>query len=92
MDQSHHALACASCGAPLRNLKQLPKPAPRRNAVTHQPRPQGFAKITPVEKVREAKPSKPPKRRKAKNRKGWFGKKFKDLAEDIFDVVEDIFD
>ncbi|MEM6303470.1 MAG: hypothetical protein AAF744_02050 [Pseudomonadota bacterium] len=33
--------------------------------------------------------SKPLKRRK---RKGWFGKRFKDLAEDIFDVVEDIFD
>jgi hypothetical protein len=89
LDQSHHVLACASCGAPLRDLKQIPRKAPQRKAVTHQPVPQGFVKITPVQKVKPAKPSRPPKRKK---RKGWFGKKFKDMAEDIFDVVEDIFD
>ncbi|MFC6583680.1 hypothetical protein [Sulfitobacter aestuariivivens] len=43
-----------------------------------------------------AKPRKPvdqqKKYRKKSKRRGWFSKRFKDMAEDIFDVVEDIFD
>ncbi len=89
LDQTHHALACGSCGAPLRDLKQIPVVAPRKVAVTHQPKPQGFAKINPSESRKQPKPAKQVKK---KRRKGWFSKKFKDLAEDVIDAVEDIFD
>lgn len=61
--------------------RQAPQPA-----VTHQPRLRSFAQPEKPQKIRKSKP------RKHKARRGWFGKKIKDMAEDIFDVVEDIFD
>ncbi|WP_246455541.1 hypothetical protein [Sulfitobacter aestuariivivens] len=65
----------------------LPSQKPdTRPAVTHQPKVRHYA----------AKPRKPvdqqKKYRKKSKRRGWFSKRFKDMAEDIFDVVEDIFD
>ena len=83
LDQARHELACASCGAPLHDLKMIPVKQAPRPAVTHQKvvsHPKPVARKTP-------KKSKPIKRRKS-----WFGERFKDLAEDLFDVVEDIFD
>lgn len=65
----------------------LPVKQPARPAVSHQPRVRSFDKPKKAEKKR-VKP-RPEKRRK---RKGWFGERFKDIAEDLFDVVEDIFD
>lgn len=61
--------------------KVVPKPA-----VTHQPQVRSFSKAKKVEKPVKSK------RKKSKKRKGWFGERFKDIAEDLFDVVEDIFD
>jgi hypothetical protein len=86
LDQTQHTLVCGACGAPLRDLKMVPRPVAQKPAVTHQPQLRKFAK--PARPPEAAKP----KRKKAKKRKGWFGKRFKDLAEDVFDVVEDIFD
>lgn len=78
-DKTHHTLACASCGAPLRNLKPMPVARPVRPAVSHQP--------APV--VRKPKPSKPSKpRKKDRRRKSWLW----EMAEEAFDLVEDIFD
>lgn len=90
LDQSHHVLACASCGAPLRDLKAIPKPVAAKPAITHQQPVRSFpkAKAKPVEPRKKPKASK----KKSKKRKGWFGERFKDMAEDLFDVVEDIFD
>ena len=79
-----HELSCASCGAPLRDLKMLPKasePAPAA-AVSHHPPLRSFPQKPAAKAQRKAKP------RKGKKRKAWF----KDLAEDVFDFVEDIFD
>ncbi|WP_223428563.1 hypothetical protein [Tateyamaria pelophila] len=73
--KERHELACSSCGAPLHNLKMLPKNrttdrmSPRPSAMQTQPRP---------------KPSK----KKMKRRKSRWG----ELFEDVFDIVEDIFD
>ncbi len=88
LNEGRHELACASCGAPLHDLKMMPTARPPRPAVTHQPKVRSFAKPKKSEKKVT---SKPPKRRKSK-RKGWFGERFKDMAEDLFDVVEDLFD
>lgn len=90
LDQGHHALSCSTCGAPLRDLKQMPKPAPApKPAVSHAPTLRRFANAgAKPEKIK----NKPSKSKKSKKRKGWFGKRLKDAAEDIFDVVEEIFD
>ena len=87
VDKGRHALACATCGAPLRDIKMLPARAlpdaePARGAISHQPQLRSFPGGAP------AKPQKLRKPRKAAKRKGWF----KDLAEELFDAVEDIFD
>lgn len=83
LDKGRHELSCASCGAPLRQMKMLVKPAAIvRPAVTHQPQVRQFAVA--------AKPTKQiaVKSKQTKKRKAWF----KDWAEDVFDLVEDIFD
>ena len=87
LDKGRHELSCASCGAPLRDLKMLPKTqdtsasAPRK-AVSHQPAVRRFPEKAAAAAYRKMKP------RKVKKRKSWL----KDMAEDLFDMVEDIFD
>lgn len=82
LDKRQHVLACASCGAPLRDFKALPMPAEARPAVSHQPQVRRFAEKP------KAVAYKKTKARKKKKRIGWL----KDVAEDLFDFVEDIFD
>ncbi|MCR9125988.1 MAG: hypothetical protein NXH82_07660 [Rhodobacteraceae bacterium] len=76
--QRQHALACGSCGAPLSNLKKLPRPQePPRPGIDH---------------TRSAPPAghrpHPARKPRAKKRKpmGW------KILEEVFDVIEDIFD
>lgn len=81
LDAGHHTLTCGACGAPLRQLKAMPVAAPApRPAVTHQP---AAAKPRKMPKGRPVKKSKPRKRRK---------NLFWKIAEEAFDLVEDIFD
>ena len=82
-----HELSCASCGAPLRDLKMLPKEAVRskpakRKPVSHQPSVRRFPEKHAAAAYKKSKP------RKVKKRKSWL----KDMAEEVFDLVEDIFD
>ncbi|MEM8979614.1 MAG: hypothetical protein AAGD04_09030 [Pseudomonadota bacterium] len=82
-----HELACAQCGAPLHDLKQLPKAqvvqAPQtKQAFVSIPKPASKPKM----KHKPVKAARPAKRRKR-------GKSFaKKAFEEIFDVLEDIFD
>ncbi len=77
VDRARHALSCASCGAPLRNFKALPVQQSEPQAVSHQPAPY------------YVKPRKVEKRRRKPVRAGrWLRK----LAEEAFDLVEDVFD
>jgi len=85
MGAGHHTLTCGACGAPLARLKTIPVPPPLpRPAVTHQPQ---AAKPYKPRRVAETyapmKSYRPRKRRKGMLR--W-------LAEEAFDLVEDIFD
>ena len=83
LEQGRHELSCSNCGAPLRNLKMLPVgPKKKAKSVSHQPEVRRFPEKPKAVAYKKSKP------RKAKKRKGWF----KDLAEELFDVVEDIFD
>lgn len=82
LDQERHELTCGNCGAPLRNLKMLPKKEKPRKAVSHRPPAHGFAALPQAEIVKKRKP------KKVKRRKSWL----KSFAEEAFDLVEDIFD
>lgn len=81
LDSDHHELACGSCGAPLHNLKRLPKPsapAPKPARTGHRA-PQQAAPPT-------RSPARPKKKRKA--RKPLLRK----ILSEVVDIVEDIFD
>lgn len=70
--KERHELACSTCGAPLHNLKMIPKKASGDRETV------GYSAYR--------KKSKPKK--KAKKRKSWLGDAFEDafdLIEDIFD-------
>ncbi len=79
----YHELSCASCGAPLHKLKMLPKTAGTVTAPAATPtRP---APLKPVKKrvaKQRNKPKNTPKIR-------YLGHK---IFDEIWDVVEDIFD
>lgn len=76
LDRARHELTCAQCGAPLHNLKMLPMPEQAKKRV----------QAAPVPQPKAAKPAKP---RKIKRKKGF---RFKNLVEEVFDIVEDILD
>ncbi len=95
---TRHELACSSCGAPLHNLKQMPVPAPGKEPAhfSHPIRtPKSKGKHAHKSEKRAAHPKKTwhdapyQKKKKPKKKRGKWAK---DLFEDVFDVIEDIFD
>lgn len=83
LDKSRHELACSRCGAPLHDLKMLPKRAERGTARAATP-PRPEPKVVHP-KQPHPKPKKSKKRRK---RKGLWPK----IIEEVWDEIEDIFD
>ena len=75
-------LACASCGAPLSQLKALRVEEAQPAAVTHQ-RPQRGRATIPVKAAKRHQSYAKPRKRKP-----WY----RDMLEEAFDFVEDIFD
>ncbi len=73
LDKGRHELACSSCGAPLHDLKMIPKTAT------------GDKETVKPSRIRTQKPV---KKKKKKKRKGIWAEVFDeafDLIEDIFD-------
>jgi hypothetical protein len=79
--EGRHELACAQCGAPLHDLKQLPVPK-TETALRAQPRLREFAPTGKKGKPAKLKVKKP------KRRKSWL----RSVGDELFDVVEDLFD
>lgn len=82
-----HELSCSRCAAPLHEMKMLP--------VTKTPTKEVERELIRSSPVRAAKKSEPRKVRKSsskrkKSKRGF--KFFKDVFEDTFEFVEDIFD
>lgn len=78
LDRDRHELACSSCGAPLHDMKSMPKAKPERPRSKTRPMP------LPRQEYRDdPRPPRPRKRRKG------FGRR---MLEEVWDVVEDIFD
>ncbi|WP_299416747.1 hypothetical protein [uncultured Sulfitobacter sp.] len=87
LGRGHHTLTCRACGAPLSALKAMPVAASTSQpAVSHQPVPPRPRQQPKPAKSWFAQPAKPKK--KYKKRKGLWRK----IAEEAFDLVEDIFD
>ena len=86
-DRERHELACAACGAPLHELKMMPcakqTSTPQTSTAPRSPAPAHFR---PASGYREL-----PKRarKKTKRKRKPFSRK---LFEELWDVVEDIFD
>lgn len=81
--EDRHELTCSSCGAPLRDLKMLPKGAVSKSAAKGKP---GRAKVKPIHANQPHPKAK--KKKKQKKRKGLWGK----IVEEAWDAVDDIFD
>jgi hypothetical protein len=80
LDRARHELSCASCGAPLHDMKDMPKAKAERARDKTRPM------TLPRQSYRDDAPrSRPraPKRRKGLGRR---------IFEEIWDVVEDVFD
>lgn len=77
-----HELACGACGAPLHEMKWLKPPAPDQSKKRSAPRPAPHGLVPPAQRD-EARARRPVKRRKS------FWKK---AFEEVFEVIEDIFD
>lgn len=83
LDRTRHELVCTSCGAPLRELKMLPKAPDRATAPAATPaRPEPRGRALAAAALRGRKVKKPSKK------KG-FGRW---AMEELWDAVEDIFD
>lgn len=83
LDQGRHELACAQCGAPLHDLKQIPLPKPQK-PVEPTPALRRFPDAVPTRSSKTQK-TKLPKYRK---KKPWLTR----LGKEIFDAVEDLID
>ena len=81
LGEGRHELSCASCGAPLHDLKRLPVETARAEPALRQ-----FRQAAPAARAKPAKVRKA--HSKPKKRKGWLRR----AAEEAFDVLEDIFD
>jgi len=81
LDRARHELTCASCGAPLHDMKALPKAKVGQSRATGRPMP--LPRQPYEDHRRTGTASKPRKRRKGLGRR---------LFDEIRDVVEDIFD
>lgn len=82
--KDRHELACASCGAPLHDMKMLRKD----REVGRSRAPSTSAYHETRSKQKKPKKSKPAKAYRQKRRKGLMHKIF----EEAFDAIEDIFD
>jgi len=85
-----HELSCAACGAPLHEMKMMPQRAkPAQAAAPRRTRPLPSYPPEPSYERHERHRSAPARpRKRGKRRKGLMHKVF----EEVWDVVEDIFD
>lgn len=83
LGEGRHELACAQCGAPLHDLKQIPVPQPQK-PVQHAPTLRRFPAAAGA--LADKKPKK--KMRKPKKQKHWMNK----IGKDFLDVIDDLID
>jgi hypothetical protein len=87
LDRSRHELSCSGCGAPLHNMKAMPRPAaelpkPSRVSQRNRQKPAYQRDTAPRPSYKKSKKC------QRKPKKGWGRMVF----EELWDVVEDVFD
>jgi len=88
--ETRHELACASCGAPLHDLKHLPRSRGGATAPAATPaRPARKPAKVPDEITGAHRARRKPERIKRTRRRKSMGRK---VLSELFDAVEDIFD
>ncbi|RXV63858.1 hypothetical protein C6W92_09305 [Roseovarius sp. A46] len=81
LDRARHELTCSSCGAPLHDMKAMP------TSKSDRPRPKGRPMPLPRQDYDDRpRAAHPPRKR---NRRKGIGRR---IFEEIWDVVEDVFD
>ncbi len=88
--EGRHELSCATCGAPLRELKAIPCAVQDRAQDRPQLRPKPKRRRAPAPHTHDTRGDRHKSRpdRQRTRRKPFF----RDALEEIWDVVEDIFD
>ncbi|PRX37858.1 hypothetical protein SAMN05216257_105177 [Meinhardsimonia xiamenensis] len=94
-----HELSCAACGAPLHELKAMPRPAappedaPRRDKSCGAPRRARASTGDGASAPKRANPGyRPQPARRRKPRKGAFRRIWEKVADGVEDLFDDIFD
>jgi hypothetical protein len=82
LGKKRQELSCASCGAPLHEMKRLPSEHPGKHELV---RPSAVRPTTPKRKKDDRMPERGKYRKKRKSL-------FQNLVEEAFDAIEDIFD
>ncbi len=98
--EGRHELSCAACGAPLHEMKAIPQPrsgsATRKSGAGQGTRRRAPAKPMPVKPVAKAQPRRAAPDydddRRAPRRGKSRGRLLRKAFEEIWDVVDDIFD
>ena len=85
-DRIRHELVCSACGAPLHEMKAMPLPA-RPAGAKPAPRPSAPVRMKRWDREDEDRAYRD-RHRKGRRRKSWM----RWAAEEVWDVVEDIFD
>ncbi len=82
IDKARHELSCSACGAPLHEMKSIPLPK--------QPTPVGKPRVPRQARAQyRPRPGKYAWERKPKRRRKSVGRR---ALEEIWDIIEDIFD
>lgn len=84
LDRRRHELACGSCGAPLHEMKSLPVSASPK-PVEPARAPRGSRRPAPGSAA--ARRPMPPRKRKRRRKSG-----IRRVLEEVWDVLEDVFD
>ena len=86
LHKTRHELSCASCGAPLHEMKTMPVTALRQAHSAQMPMPKRRKPANrPAEKRCEKRK---PKKSRHKPRRRWGH----EMIEELWDIVEDVFD
>ncbi len=89
--KTRHELACASCGAPLHELKMMPQAKaemPTAKSAKHKAKTKLRIVEVPHSRERDTCKAKKKFKRKKKRKKGWTAR----TLDEVWDVIEDIFD
>ncbi len=88
--KERHELACSNCGAPLHDLKMLRSDRTGDRELVDPSPLRGYPARPKKDESKGWKKKKPKKKRRSLGQR--FMEEFKDVAEDLFEEVFDIFD